>query len=64
MYVVVLSDIELGLIESLHVGTTLSGTPTGTPSIPATLTLTLPLISCVVQVLQRNASPWQMARPW
>jgi hypothetical protein len=41
MYVVVLSDIELGPIESLRTGTTLSGTPTGAPSIPAALTSTL-----------------------
>jgi hypothetical protein len=40
MYVVVLSDIELGLIESLRVGTTLSGTSTGALSIPAALTVT------------------------
>jgi hypothetical protein len=48
MYVVVLSDIELGPIESLHVGMTLSGAPTGAPLIPAALTSTLPLISCIV----------------
>jgi hypothetical protein len=47
LYIVVLSDIGLGLIESLHVGMTLSGAL----SIPATLTSTLPLISCVVRVL-------------
>jgi hypothetical protein len=42
MYVVVLSDIELGLIESLCAGTTLFGTPTGALSIPAALTLLCP----------------------
>jgi hypothetical protein len=40
MYVVVLSDIELGPIESLRAGTTLSGAPSGAPSIPAALTST------------------------
>jgi hypothetical protein len=40
MYIVVLSDIELGPIESLRMGTTLSGAPTGAPSIPAALTST------------------------
>jgi hypothetical protein len=48
MYIVVLSDIELGPIESLRVGMTLSGALTGALSIPATLTSTLPLILCVV----------------
>jgi hypothetical protein len=40
MYVVVLSDIKLGLIESLHMGTTLSSALTGALLIPAALTLT------------------------
>jgi hypothetical protein len=44
MYIVVLSDIELGPIESLCMGMTLSSTL----SIPAMLTSTLPLILCVV----------------
>jgi hypothetical protein len=38
MYVVVLSDIKLGPIESLCMGTTLFSAPTGALLIPATLT--------------------------
>jgi hypothetical protein len=54
MYVVVLSDIELGLIESLRVGMTLSGAPTGALSIPAALTSThmVPYDSCMTHL------PW------
>jgi hypothetical protein len=52
MYVVVLCDIELGPIESLHPGMTLFGAPTGAPSIPAVLTSTG---SKVIQVLSATS---------
>jgi hypothetical protein len=57
MYVVVLSDIELGSIESLRVGTTLSGALMGAPSIPATLTLTpLRIVGLMLRIYTPQSS--------